>query len=35
MSTATDYAQPRRVDWSMWTDAAVLIVVMFACGVVW
>ena len=32
MSTATDYAQPRRIDWSWWGDVATVIVVMFACG---
>lgn len=35
MSTSIDYAQPRRIDWSWWTDVAVYTVVMFACGVVW
>lgn len=35
MSTTTDYARPRRIDWTWWSDMATVIVVMFACGVVW
>lgn len=35
MSTTTDYAQPRRIDWAWWRDLATVVVVMFACGVVW
>ena len=35
MSTATDYAKTRPIDWSWWTDVATLTLVLFACGVVW
>lgn len=35
MSTTTDYAQPRRIDWAAITDGALILVIMFCCGVVW